>query len=286
MTHRGCCLFEGALSCSWEEDRRLSNQQLEYRLLEGTEVVPSFLVAGPDPRTCARKCSCLQSSTWPSIQERQQLCPGFPQGSGPGVLPKGWRKLEKVVQQRALLSGTARPFQMKGHEWRQTFHFGNFFFFFFEWSHHLRSVCGPPSKCWTHLHMTALTSGSSPPEVKKVVGRDCIVFCLTITGLWMQLNEEKRATAFLVTVAHLKSVVFKVVNPTQRVDENFPRQVGAWVGSSLPTQKWDRSSTSRSFPLLSMCPGMRPYSLWPLVLGPLKRQSKYWFWRSLLYCCI
>lgn len=130
MTHRGCCLFEGALSCSWEEDRRLSNQQLEYRLLEGTEVVPSFLVAGPDPRTCARKCSCLQSSTWPSIQERQQLCPGFPQGSGPGVLPKGWRKLEKVVQQRALLSGTARPFQMKGHEWRQTFHFGNFFFFF------------------------------------------------------------------------------------------------------------------------------------------------------------
>lgn len=128
MSHRGCCLLEGTLSCSWEEDRRLSNQQLEYGLLEGTEVVPSFLVAGPDPRTCARKCSCLQSSTWPSVQERQQLCPGFPQGSGPGVLPKGWRKLEKVVQQPALLSGTARPFPMKGHEWRQTFHLGNFFF--------------------------------------------------------------------------------------------------------------------------------------------------------------
>lgn len=44
-----CFLCEGAFSCSWEEERCLSNEQLGYKLLEGINPCPQFLLPAQTP---------------------------------------------------------------------------------------------------------------------------------------------------------------------------------------------------------------------------------------------
>lgn len=67
----------------------------------------------------------------------------------------------------------------------------------------LKVLDHPPNDC---TDLRELTSCSD----KRC--RDRVASSLIITGLPEQLNKKKRAKASLVSVAHLKSVVFKVVN--------------------------------------------------------------------------